>query len=182
MWAAKILIQGRWKILAFKCTITLKLIVMLPLIFKGASTARVVVFQMISEAGGATVPQGTITSHKPPSPCLYPASDWLSPCWQPVSEMHLLSFFQACWWGPWGRPCWLCARATPWTLPMRSSTFCRQGGREDGDDPVTGTGGSCFLLLGPLWWLVLVGWGVVTREGVGREQKEEKAYVLLPCL
>lgn len=35
-------------------------------------------------------------------PWLYPASDWLSPCWQPVSKMHLL-LFQAYWGGPWGK-------------------------------------------------------------------------------
>lgn len=113
--------------------------------------------------------------------CLYPDSDWLSPCWQTDFEMHL--FVPSMLGRSLGQgPCWLCAHATPCTLPVKSSGFCMQGRREDAAGPVAGAGGSCFLLLAPLWWLVLVGWGVVTWEGVGREWKEEKTYVLLPCL
>lgn len=177
------LIQGRWKIPSLKCTFTLKLIVALPLIFKRASTASV--FQMNSEAVGVTVPQCTITFHKHHSStgqCFASThSDWLSPWWQTVFEMHL--FVPSMLGRSLGQgPCWLCAHATPCTLPVKSSGFCMQGRREDADGPVAGAGGSCFLLLTPLWWLVLVGWGVVTWEGVGREWKEEKTYVLLPCL
>lgn len=41
-------------------------------------------------------------------------------------------------------PGWLCAHATPCTLPVRSSSFCTQGRREDGDGPVEKAAFCCW--------------------------------------
>lgn len=114
-----------------------------------------------------------------PLPSIRLAEPMLAVC---VSNASFVLFPSVLGRSPGQGPCWLCAHATPCTLPVRSSSFCIQGRREDGDGPVAGAEKSCFLLLEPLWWLVLLGWGMVTCEGVGREWKEEKIYVLLPCL
>lgn len=88
-------------------------------------------------------------------PCLYPASVWLSPCWQPVSEIHLLSFSQACWGGPWGKALAGCV-PMPHPVPCQRRAAVSARREEDGDGLVDGAGEPAFCCWdafdGWFWW------------------------------
>lgn len=120
--SSKFLIQGRWKIPYLKCTFT----------ETDSSSASDFQTGQCSQCCGFPnelrswwcypSPVHNHLSQTPLSyttvPCLHLASDWLSAFWQPVSEMHLLSYFRACWGGPRGK-------ALAGCVPMPQPVHCQ---------------------------------------------------------